>query len=1077
MSSAPVVIPGEPSGPIADAKQNITVAALIPTYAATSIASFSAQSETLPMPMNHQTTQLPAGTFSSCGNCHVNLDATGSGQFYPGNVHSSLANLKLAEPTACSDCHATSQPTGFVGPTATNPARTPASGEMKHDAVAWANGTPSTTKLVTYDCGTCHAAPSQSLGATWAMSAAGTSPAQFHASIATKSLTQPSSCIDCHANTRPSGVLTSAKAPALHAGISFDHGSAAALGDCSNCHASGGATQWTAWSGGLFHAKGSATPSTCLPCHDGERPTSTSGWASSTYSKSPFDYVTNAQGIKHGDGQDCVTCHAGPGTGAWGGTQNWVGGSFSHGTASIAGSTCIACHSTQRPDLVLGAAMAASLLGGWDHSVNGTGDCFGCHQTTVGGGKYVNYYAPGTTTLPGGDWKGGVTYPGSVLIASSTQLIQINEITFNHSGPYNLITSLTTALSTLYNSMLHTSAQVVASGFTAPDLNSTTVPNPTCAQCHTVTGNTITFANGQFHPKAKTQPTTGCSDCHVNMRPTGVVEKSGSDLQAMDHAAQFTAAVTIGGKSVTSVSGIDCSQCHKSPGTTWTDGVFHANIGTAVPKDCSACHYPLMADATAADITSTTSYAMKHQSLQLTFQTCSTCHTGALANATSSTAATAWKPGALHPSLTAQPTACVDCHSVSEPAANAATQSSNVYALALGGTASNAAQWMNHGASYVAGKDCVICHAGDAKTAGSAWSKGDLFHAAVPTPSTCQECHGLTNGGGATPGTNNNMPATLTNSSTVTAAASDTRTGVPAGTLDQISHGDVNVTGHDCNFCHSQIGLSSTAGVKGKEWAQARFHQSFGTTNPLVINGASGRCSNCHMNVKPTASFTLQDHSAFTDTPGSQDCSACHSWPGTGTASAPNWLGVSGGVPPYINVGGFAISQPLATTATTQTGISNLPHPTVASGTACTTCHSSASGGKPALGYDHASTLISSDCGACHEAGSTLISPVWNGATAQASGAGDTRPYTLTSVTAYRGGGGGLNVNQANHFYPVDCYQCHTAPTGIVTTSTGATYAPATGGSTSTSRWAFPHNERNMTNPSTCIMCHTNGVP
>ena len=45
----------------------------------------------------------------------------------------------IAQPTACSDCHLATMPTGFVGPTATDPA-TPASGEMKHDAVVWSNG-------------------------------------------------------------------------------------------------------------------------------------------------------------------------------------------------------------------------------------------------------------------------------------------------------------------------------------------------------------------------------------------------------------------------------------------------------------------------------------------------------------------------------------------------------------------------------------------------------------------------------------------------------------------------------------------------------------------------------------------------------------------------------------------------------------------------------------------------------------------------------------------------------------------------------------------------------------------------
>src|SRR5581483_5155648 len=145
---------------------------------------------------------------------------------------------------------------------------------------------------------------------------------------------------------------------------------------------------YTAWSGGKFHNVNDATPSTCLPCHEGERPTSTSTWVSSTFRNSPFDFVTNANGVKHGDGLDCVVCHAGPGTGQWGTNQNFVGGTFPHGPSTVASTTCIACHTTQRADIVLGSAATANQELGFDHSKDGTGDCFGCHQQTVTDGTY-----------------------------------------------------------------------------------------------------------------------------------------------------------------------------------------------------------------------------------------------------------------------------------------------------------------------------------------------------------------------------------------------------------------------------------------------------------------------------------------------------------------------------------------------------------------------------------------------------------------------------------------------------------------------------------------------------------------
>jgi hypothetical protein len=931
-----------PAGTIGDPARDVAVDAWIPVYADTWISSVSPRTEILPMPMNHASTNVDVTAFGSCGNCHPNA---GAGSYYPGDLHSSLGSLNLAQPSACADCHASSKPVGFVGPIATNPARTPSSSEMKHDAVLWSNGRPTASAAVTQDCSVCHLAPSPGMPAGWATNKAGTTPASFHAPLTSAGLPQPASCLDCHANSRPSGIQT------LPPGtVQFDHGIPAALADCASCHQSGSASaQWGSWAGGKFHLAGDLTPSSCLPCHAGERPTTTSNWTSTTYTSSPFDYVTNAQGITHGAGQDCAVCHSGPGTGAWGGTQNWAGGRFLHGASTMSASTCIACHASQRPDLqpwTTPGAMATLL--GFDHSVNGTGDCFGCHQATVTANRYQYYARPGTTqTLPGGDWQGGEAYPGDTLIGSPSQFVTVTEIDLQRSGPNNLVTGTTSTSATLWNQMLHVSTAVrpeVSPGAAAtPDYTK-------CWHCHTSTGTTVTsFANGQFHPALAgysatpggtptplPQPTSQCLDCHAQMRPAGIVERAASILLPMDHNALFTSAVIIGGVSVTGVAGIECAVCHKNPGNTWTDGIFHANIGTAVPQDCTVCHYPLMADPASSDVSSGASYTMKHASTQLTFQNCQACHTAALSKSKSTPiASTLWQPGAFHPRLATQPSACVVCHAVSEPAANSSTQSSVTYGFALGGTSTNAAQWMNHGSGSLAGKDCYACHAADAKISGSAWSRSDSFHAQVASPASCRECHGLTNGGGSVPGTNNNLPAGLTNSSAVTSAAADPSTGVPAGTHDQITHADLNVTSHDCNFCHTQQGVSTVAGVQGKEWAQAAFHASFTTTNPLLMNGTTGRCSACHMNVKPAAGFAF-DHSSFTAASGSQDCASCHTWPGTGTPTAPNWLGAAA-APAIVTLTPWSSGTSITSKTVT------FAHPRPNTYTSCAQCHAGTS--------------------------------------------------------------------------------------------------------------------------------------
>ena len=1027
-----------------DPAAEVAVTGLIPSFTGLRLTRVTPLAQQLPMPMFHNASALDAGVVAQCSLCHLDSAA---GVYFPGLMHSSLQNEGIEQPARCAECHATSHPEGFVGPLPTAPARTPASGEMRHEAVAWDGGAPTTARLVSNDCEVCHANPSR-VSSSWAIALPDGGRPTLHASLTAKGLAQPGSCLDCHANSRPVALLTSATA-ALPAGVTFDHDVPSTLGDCTSCH------QGTSvWSGAKYHLPGAAAPGTCLPCHAQERPTSTTGWQSTTYTRSPFDYGTNAQGVTHGGGEDCAVCH---GTS----TQTWVGGHFPHGAGTLATSTCIACHVTQRP---------AAVVMSFDHALNGTGDCRACHQATVTAGRYVDYVNPSTMMLPGGDWQGGRAYPGDVVVTSATQFVALTQYTLQRATPGGLVTGITTQTGNFYDSMLHTSAAIPAQVFPGP---ANAPDSASCWHCHTnVDGGVTSFADGKYHEALTSysaapggtvtplpQPTTRCLDCHEAMRPDRIVQKSASVLQPMDHSATFTTSVMLGGQPTTTVNTVECSVCHGSPGNTWSDGRFHANIGAAVPADCTTCHYPLMATAQ-ADVTSTTVYLMKHRSPQLTFQKCDTCHTSALSRgANMPIAATLWRTGELHAKVSPQPASCLECHSNSEPAA--ATQGTELYTFMQGGTATNGASWMNHTLSAVTSRDCAACHRADAKPTGSAWSQSTAFHAVVTTnPGACTSCHGTGNGRGTVQGTNNNLPSGLTSSRTTTTASN------APGVKDQITHADLNVSSRDCGVCHTQAGPSTTSGIQGVEWKQARFHQNFTTANPLVMNGTTGRCSTCHLNVKPGPTFTAFDHSAYTAAPGTPDCVTCHVYPGTSTTT-PNWLGAAA-VPAFISVGGFTISQPPATAANTvQTGIANLPHPAVGSGVACTTCHTQAAGGRRAFGYDHLSSLINTKCSACHESGSDLVGTVWNGATTEAAGAGDTRPFTLPSVRAtYKGNT--TTETYPKHFWPIDCAQCHIIPPGNGLVTTGAAYQTA---------WKFPHTTNKMTNPSTCLTCHPGGAP
>ncbi|MEW6432276.1 MAG: hypothetical protein AB1730_12285 [Myxococcota bacterium] len=924
-----------------DPLRSVRVNALSPVWSGPVIDSVAVDPQTIDMTMNHSATSVDPAAMSACTNCHAQAD---QGQYYPGVFHWTLLDRGLPQPSACTECHRNATPRGFVGPV--DSTRTPAAGPMRHDAVAWANGAPTATKIVTQECVVCHQPPDDPAEPQWffdsVMTDGGTP--HFHASLTAAGQPQPGSCIDCHANTRPRGAVTSAS-------ITFDHSTE--LGDCAGCHLS-----FTAWSGGVYHRPTSPVPSTCLPCHEAERPTSTMGWTGN-FTASPFDYGTNADGVPHGAGRDCADCHRGS-------TQTWRGGRFGHPAAALAATRCIDCHTTQRPDVLVPPADA-----GFDHAANGAGDCGACHEATVTRGSFVNLYP-----IPGGDWRGGQSYPGAALVSVPSQSMQVQSTRLHRDG--GTVVGMTTTFVNLPNAFRHTSTAIPSQVFPGPaanpDLNS-------CWHCHTSTGTTVTaYSNGVFHAALDTyratptsavtplpQPTS-CSDCHAGMRPPDIVSKTdaGTWLLPMDHAATFT------GGSVSGVTGMDCGSCHNRPGlgpTRWSDGRFHPAVPAgATPTDCVSCHWPLSTTAQ-ADVT-TSGNAMRHRSTQVKTQACETCHATALTRSTvTPTATTLWRTGTLHPNSSPQPTSCSECHAGSVPAT--ATQSTVVYAMPMGGTTSNAAQWMNHADPTVTSRDCATCHQADAKTMGSAWSKSTPYHARVTNPSGCAKCHGTSNGRGVIIGTNNNLPAGLIDSATTT-----TSSAAAAGTKDQISHADSNVTRFDCNFCHTQVGPSTVPGVQGREWAQASFHRNFTAANPAVYDGTTGRCSNCHMNVKPGSSFTAYDHSGFTATPGTQDCGSCHSWPGT-SPTTPNWLGAEGR--PHAATGPTATSTLDCNSCHGQNGsaMNRLSTPPanhfggINNGNTCTSCHVNFAGFKGTvtnLKYAHtnATANAGNGCGNCH---------------------------------------------------------------------------------------------------------------
>src|SRR5947208_2548419 len=193
---------------------SLTMSASLPdggvAYAYDSASCLSCHATGTRVPFDH------AGTTGSCLSCH----ATGAAfaAFPVGGV--GLDGGAFTHPPIgsadCGACHSTTTWLG-AGKAPTNLASDPS----QDVAVA---------ELVPSYCAVCHAPPSKALVATWSTNLAGTTPALFHASLTAAMQPQPASCVDCHANSRPNAVLTSANST-MAAGLAFDHTAGPALGD------------------------------------------------------------------------------------------------------------------------------------------------------------------------------------------------------------------------------------------------------------------------------------------------------------------------------------------------------------------------------------------------------------------------------------------------------------------------------------------------------------------------------------------------------------------------------------------------------------------------------------------------------------------------------------------------------------------------------------------------------------------------------------------------------------------------------------------------------------------------------
>lgn len=810
------------------------------------------------------------------------------------------------------------------------------------------------------------------------------------------------SCTACHIALRPTSPVGFP---------SFDHTVAkfGGQGDCVTCHVGNAGMTWA---GAKFGHN--PQPGSCIECHAAERPMMLVG-------NPVFDHTNPS----FGGTEDCLSCHSAS-VGV-----SWVGGRYAH---SPQPGSCITCHIAQRPTTLVGNPP-------FNHSLNGSGDCFGCHSQNT-----VNYNSMS-------DWAGGEGLPSGLIGAQTkTQAVQIP--TFSGST----ITAISSTTQGLTMQMLHTSTQ----------FPSTMLKN--CATCHAgaAAGN---FTGGLFHANVTVQP-TACLECHVNAQPTGFVgpNKTGrSPLSAeMRHeATTWSNATGTWAATKTPLVGQDCVTCHAST-AAFSAAAYHSNL-TTQPGSCIACH------ANSKPIGA--SYVQGFGPMPFDHSKaggngeCITCHTVNLAAPT-------WANGNFnHTGVTS----CASCHESQRP-------NSNTY-LGTATAWSATPAWISKNISWATGtttfdfnthggtQDCITCHAASsasAHTALSNWSGGHYpGHASTMTQcltchsypqltasaggylhsnagtNDCVGCHSgtlatafnsLTNWAGASGGGTaptglvqadqtkfswasvlvDTVTLTYTTGTSYSTATTKTNLGVKLPL--QFQHMSPAITaagitvGTSCNQCHT-VGTLSTSGTQ--------FHSSLtrlGKAQPTAS------CASCHSPGAIPTGIANPNATSLTTTPtfdhnakygsgvaivAAQDCATCHSKPGT------SWRD-----------GVFH----------SKVGTNTLP--------SCTACHflampaglilspvvyTTVKGSKLPLHFSHTSTLVTQDCKTCHlQVGAGPTKP-WSVSVAYHSKIA-TQPTACLNCHSTDFPATGQSNYDHSTIGATDCKSCHTASANPVWT-------------------------------------------
>ena len=354
-------------------------------------------------------------------------------------------------------------------------------------------------------------------------------------------------------------------------------------------------------------------------------------------------------------------------------------------------------------------------------------------------------------------------------------------------------------------------------------------------------------------------------------------------------------------------------------------------------------------------------------------------------------------------------TSCSTCHASRRPTVATTLSADGVSNLYM------------HTANYQGGNDCVLCHTQNQADIGVSWKNGLFNHKdnLGTTVATCAECHtgnkpstlvGTTLFDHTTIGTQdcaachknvgaNWSTTTFSHTPTPNSCVSCHSSGRPSPTIfypSLAAQPTLNLYAHDAQFNGSADCVNChTANVAnaGVTWAGAFYGHE---TN---MGSSVTTCISCHTGSRPAT------HTAQSGQMG--DCFACH------TNAGVSWTPSAGSVPSQVTM-----AAPVGSNLTAIT----IKHPSLQSGMACATCHTSYNATNSIKGFDHTEGLVfaasnapvNNSCYYCHYSPNSVIDSV-------ALTNNTTRTYKPGQIVVRPNSHQGETLNNSS-----SCLSCHT---------------------------------------------------